>query len=844
MAKKKKNKPTVSQPVLKKSQTNFFTSHPNWSAAIILFLLLIIFYYPIVFENKTLLPPDTLTAKSYKNFVYDSLKDGIYPLWNPYIFSGMPSFASLSSAPFVNVIDSAINYTLLGIGKVLPLTPFMRILINYLLFGLLVYLLLKSFKVNRYACLFAAVAVMFIPQYVAFTSYGHNTKFLSLALIPLIFWTVHNLLTKRNLLFFVLTALILGFQLFRAHVQVCYYTYIVIALYFVYFSIFEIKETKTYKNVLKGFGMLAAAGVVGLLLSSVMYISIYEYSHFSIRGGGTSGGLDYNYASSWSFSPAEMITFLIPSFYGFGGATYWGKMPFTDYPLYMGIITLFLAGLAFVIKRDRYTIFFGIVAVFSLIVSFGKHFPIFYDPMFNLLPFFNKFRVPSMIHILLDLSVIIIAGFGLNHLINLKESEDKKILEKKSKNIKLYVYIFASIGILLMLIVGLGKSMILGWIQNSGRNIHPTNLQLAYEMALKDTVVMLILLGVAGFLVMYYLNSKMKANMLGIGLILLLIIDLWIVDFKIVKPQPSVDEKVFFQKTNTVEFLEKQDGQFRIFPVNIGQPGEKPDNWWMYFKLQNIYGYHAAKIKNYQEIMTQLNFPQNYLMKFLAQGVDEKGQRTIQIKKSAQIPPDQLFGHQNFLNMLNAKYLISKYPIPDSSCQLIHRGDNLIFENKNALPRAFFVNENKVLNSKEEIFQYFKTKNFNPANTAILEEEPEFAIQPSTENKVSIVSSDIHNTRLKASVATPALMVLSEVYYPAGWNAYVDGVKTKIYKTNYILRSIFLQPGDHEIEFKFEPGLFKLGLFISLITFLILIAALVFSLRQSKKSGVKNAQNT
>ena len=840
MSKKKKRKSTVSQPVLQKSQTNFFTGHPNWSAAIILFLLLIIFYYPIVFENKTMLPPDRLTSLSYQTFVNDAMEDGIYPLWNPYIFSGLPSYASLSPAPlrgplvFINIIDSAINFFVIGLNDLIGLTPFMRILLNYLIFGLLVYLLLKSFKVNRYACLFAAIAVLFVPQYVAFTSYGHNTKFLTLALIPLIFWAVHNLLSKRNLLFFVLTALVLGFQLLRAHVQVCYYTYILIGLYFVYFIITEYLNTRNFKHLLPGFGLLAGAGIVALLLSSVMYISIYEYSFYSIRGGGATGGLDYNYASSWSFSPAEMITFLIPSFYGFGGGTYWGKMPFTDYPLYMGIVTLFLAGLAFVIKRDRYVIFFGIVAVFALIVSFGKHFPIFYDPMFKLLPFFNKFRIPSMIHILLNLAVIIIAGFGLNHLINLKESEDKKILETKSKNVKLYVYGFGSIGILLMLIVGLGKSMILGWIQNSGRNIHPTNLQLAYEMALKDTVVMLILLGVAGFLVMYYLNSKMKANMLGIGLILLLIIDLWIVDFKIVKPQPSVDEKVFFQKTNTVEFLEKQEGQFRIFPVNIGQPGEKPDNWWMYFKLQNIYGYHAAKIKRYQETMTALNFPQNYLMKFLAQGVDEKGQRTIQIKKQEQIPPDQLFGHQNFLNMLNTKYLISLYPIPDTSCQLIHRGDNLIYENRNALPRAFFVNDVKVLNSKEEIFRYFKSPNFNAAKTAILEEEPEFAIEASPGNKVTVVSSDIHNIRLKASAASPTLMVLSEIYYPAGWNAYVDGIKTKIYQTNYILRSIFLQPGEHEIEFKFEPKSFKIGLIISLVTLILLIATLIFVIKKQK----------
>ena len=184
--------------------------------------------------------------------------------------------------------------------------------------------------------------------------------------------------------------------------------------------------------------------------------------------------------------------------------------------------------------------------------------------------------------------------------------------------------------------------------------------------------------------------------------------------------------------------------------------------------------------------------------------------------------------------MLNTKYLISPSEISAASYQLVFQGQQLVYENKNALPRAFFVNDVKILNSKDKIFKYFKSNKFNPAKTAILEEEPEFAIQASEKNKVNVESTGIHHIKLKASVAAPALMVLSEIYYPAGWNAYVDGVKTKIHKTNYILRSIFLQPGEHNIEFKFEPSSFKLGLLISLITFLLLIAALVLSIRKSK----------
>ncbi|OQX83749.1 hypothetical protein B6D60_10115, partial [candidate division KSB1 bacterium 4484_87] len=318
MGKKKKKKIAQTQVKTKEKQLNFFSAHPHWSAAIILFVLLLIFYYPIIFENKTLLPPDTLTAKSYNTFVKDALKSGTYPLWNPYIFSGMPSFASLSSAPLVNIIDSVVQYSIQAIRYVIPLTPFMRIILNYVFFGMLIYLLLNSLKVNRYASLFSAIAVMFVPQYVAFTAFGHNTKFLSLVLIPLIFWSTDRLIKKRNLFYFALTALALAFQLIRAHVQVCYYTYLMLGIYVIYLAVIELRESKKITATLKGFGLLAAAGIAAVAMSAVMYISIYEYSHYSIRGG--SSGLSYNYASSWSFSPAEMITFFVPSFFGFGGA--------------------------------------------------------------------------------------------------------------------------------------------------------------------------------------------------------------------------------------------------------------------------------------------------------------------------------------------------------------------------------------------------------------------------------------------------------------------------------------------------------------------------------------------
>lgn len=833
---KKKRKPVSLKPAVQKSQLSLIKRYPILSIVLLLFILLIIFYHQIIFQNMTLLPPDTLASKSYRPFVEQAVEEGVYPLWNPYIFSGMPSYASLSSAPYVNIFDTIINETLNLVRKIIPMNEFLRLLINYLFFGLFVFLLMRSLKVSTEASLFSAIAIMFIPQFIAFTAFGHNTKFLSIVLIPLIFWSVQHMLEKQNLLYFALTALIFGFQLLRAHVQVCYYTYLFIGIYFIFSAVVEFRATRKINTILKGFGLLAGTLILALLLSSVLYISVYEYSHYSIRGGGATGGLDYDYASNWSFSPAEMITFIVPSFFGFGGATYWGTMPFTDYPLYMGIIVLFFAGLALVLKRDRFLIFFAIIALFSLIVSFGKYLPVLYGPMFELLPFFNKFRVPSMIHILLDISVVIMAGMGLHFLISLRESADPKLLQQKSDAVRKYFYIFGSIGIAILLFIIIAKGMVIGWITHSGKIAES---QLPYQMALKDTVVMLVLLGLSGFLTLYYLNKKLSSSLFASAMIFLVIVDLWLVNYKIIDPRPSVDEQEYFQKNDVVKFFETQSKPFRIYAA----ADVKPANWYMYYFIESITGYHAAKLKIYQEFLEEsaldmsVRFPYTgrpmpyFLSKYFTEAL-QNGKPEILRVPGASIPPERFQNDNKWLNMLNVKYLVSYYPIDDPRYP---RRQTYVYQNPEALPRAFFVDEVKQISEKADIFNFMKSPQFDPAKTAVLEEAPAFPIQADSANQVELVSYDIHNIKLTATVAAPALMVVSEIYYPAGWKAFVDGVETKIFKTNYILRSLFLQPGEHEIEFRFAPASFTLGLLISIATLIGLVFALALAIYKLKK---------
>ena len=263
MAKHKKDKrqnQTV-QPEQKSKPFSFpfLQKHPDWTAWCILFLLLVIFFSPLVFSNKTLMPPDKIASLSYKNFVPQTIPDAIkrhyYPLWNPYLFGGMPSFASLIM-PFIDFVNDAIlliagafQGLIHGIAPV-DLKSSLILLFNYLLMGGLLFLLLRNRRLSFSASLFAAAALIFTPQIMAYMAFGHNTKMATAALIPLVFLLTVRLLEKRNLLYFCLAGLALGVQFLRAHVQISYYTHMMIGLYFLYWVFWSIRDREKAADVI------------------------------------------------------------------------------------------------------------------------------------------------------------------------------------------------------------------------------------------------------------------------------------------------------------------------------------------------------------------------------------------------------------------------------------------------------------------------------------------------------------------------------------------------------------------------------------------------------------------
>jgi len=807
----------------------FFYKNSLLTSGLILLLLLLVFYGPIAFQGKTMLPPDTTASHSFLPFIRDALSRGIYPQWNPYINGGMPSFGA-NTAPFIDPVNDAVYLLLWPIRQIfhmdeaMVLQAFLQWLLNFILFGGGLILLLKRKGVSPGPALYAAIALIFLPNIVAYPAFGHTSKLSTACLIPIILLLTDHLLEKRNLFYFSLTGLVMGVQMLRGHVQISFYSYLTVGLFYLYSLIISIRNKEDVRGMIKGGALLAGAVVLGVMVSAWLNLSVWEYSHYSIRGGGESGGLDFGYATNWSFPPLELLNYLVPSFTGFGRDTYWGPMIFTDYPLYFGLVPLFLAGLALIIRRDRNTWFFAILGMVALLISFGKHFPVLYGPMFKFFPLFNKFRAPKMIQVLVGFSLMALAAIALQQIITFSRNAADKVW----KHIHRYMLVFGALLGLLLLVLLAGKGAYLGWASKAGHMASA-----AHEKAVTDSLMSLIFFGIAAFSV----NSALKKKMSGRGLLIILmavtVFDLWRVDRRFVDFRPRAEEKAYFRATPEVEFLKSQEGQFRI--LTLGD--QRRPNWYMYHKIKDMWGLHGAKMRTWQEMVRAFGLGDNTTPMLLNYFKTVNGRYAL--KTADEINPEDLAPYHAMMKIMNVKYVLCPYMIQDPALKLIlppqQRGQNALFEFIHALPPVFFPEEIMQVSTGENVLHYISSGVFDPARTAIIEEAAPFDIGPSEQNRAQIVDYDIHHITIDADIHTPCIMVLSEMYYPAGWQAYVNGEPAKTYKTDYVLRSLFLKPGRHTIEYKFHSPIFITGLLISVTVLVLLTAGAVIGWILQKK---------
>ena len=761
---------------------------PVLLVSILLVVVLALLFNQLVFARKVFVSADAVAPVGFASVAEESVKKGgPYPLWNPYVFLGMPSFGSLTYNPYVYFPDLILK----GVHTVLPFLPPMTwLLIYYFLAGLFVFLLLRESGLSLEAGFFAAVVFMLTPNLVAIGAFGHGSKLITSAFIPIVMMAGMRLLSRGGALSFGLLALVAGLQLLRAHVQIVYYTWMALGLYCILFLFMNAPDGLRFLVRIRRVGYLAVALVVALALAAVLYLPVHDYSVYSSRGGAEGGGLEFGRATDWSFSPVEMMTFLVPSWLGFGGSTYWGSMPFTDYPNYMGILPLFLAVVGLLSVRKREVLFLGLVALFSLLISFGKHLGFLYRLLYEELPYFNKFRVPVMILVLLQFSVAALAAYGIERLRRGREGPKSSPLEKASLWI---AAAFAVVWLLWLVFAGSLGTWYKGLVTGSPRGLSPEAAVQCLAMVKRD-ILIVGFIGFAGFMSIHlFMKRILTPLVLIVILACLTVVDVWRIDARIFGPmvgeRSSMTSENF--RDDTIDFLQRDPSLYRVLPLGR----EFRDNRYAGFGIASVGGYHAAKPALYEKFYD---------------GVLKPGKLTPAV-----------------LAILNVKYVVAPdYISPGDLLTLVHDGSRKVYQFGAVLPRAYLVDSVAVLKDESSVLDAITSNSFDPSSTALLLEPTPGEPVTKEGSSVRIVSYGLNRIDIEAKVAKPCFMVLSELYYP-DWKVEVDGAQTQIYRTDFLLRGLPLTPGDHDIRFFYDSRSLKRGLFLSVSASVVIILSFV-----------------
>lgn len=808
---------------------------------LIILLIFLLFYSPLYFGGKTFQSGDILTSQSAKTYIENH--EGGYTLWNPYIFMGMPAYAISVGYKWFNLVYVVTN----AIRSVFS-APFSNqyAMWSFYLFALAytMYFFMMNRTQNRLVSLFSALTVSFSMGIVAFLYIGHVTKLTAIWVFPVLLLLLLNFQKKIKLLDVMLLLFFMPVMFLGWHVQIIFYIFFAVMIYFIYYlsRAIKLKDNFLFKQLLKSAAIFVFAIVVGLGIQSDNFTQVWEYTPYSTRGTESivdkeSGNTKktetdfYEYATNWSFSPGEVLTWIVPSYYGFGKTvyngplsqnqdvevnTYFGQMPFVDVAQYMGVIVFFLAILSILINwKDPFVRYLTILIIISTLISFGRTFPIVYDLMFHYFPFFDKFRVPSMILVLVQLSFPVLAGLGIAKIISLKNENDKKY----NNVIRNSFYGFTVVFILTLLLATPIKSWFVDHIIASGQK--GAQLQQIHDfmsdMFLSDLRLAFFFSAAAFGLIFAYLKSSISRDVMILLILVLSLIDIFRIDKRGETYTEASNQEKLFQKPEYISAIESLNDKsvFRI--INLKQDGslgsvQQNSNFNAYFLIQDLYGYSGIKPRAYQDYMDVLGSPAN----------------------------------PTFWRMTNTKYVVLDKPINFEGLVLVYSGEKTyVYKNQNALPRAYFVNSVQKT-SAMDILNKVKNNQFDPKEIAFVEDADIKVDRPDSTASVQIEKYSDENIYLNVNASGNNFLFLGDTYYGKPfdykipllniklftshkWRAFIDDKETEIYRANHDFRGIIIPKGNHKIHFEYLPESFVVSRDVSLVLSSLIVLGLLIA---------------
>lgn len=812
--------------------TNFKKLIPYF-VAIIVFIAFALIYFSPVMDGKKLNQSDIVHFKGSAKEVDDFRdKTGEEALWTNSMFGGMPAY-QISTRNTSNIIAQIKNYIMLGIPH-----PANILFMLFLCF----FILLIVLKIDPWLSIIGAIAFALSSYFFVCIDVGHNAKVLAVAYIPAVMAGVILIFRGKYLLGGALTAFFLALEIIANHIQMTYYMMFFLGIYGIAELISAIKEKK-YMPFMKSIGVLIIAGILAVGPSVGNLWTSFEYMKETTRGkseltsdqSNKSGGLDKDYITDWSYGKGETFTLMIPDTKGgessvigedkdavndvnpqykefVAGAfsKYWGDMPFTQGTVYAGafICFLFILGLFIVKNRFKWVLFATTIVFFML--AWGHNMAWLTNFFIDHFPFYNKFRSVSSMLVIAEITIPLLAVMALQEIFS-----NPKLLKEKQKYFFISLGLTAGICLIFWILpkvfftfISAGDNVTLDRYQIEGtqlRNDILANVELARISIFKASAIrsfIFIILG-AGLLWIYASLKKVNKYVIYAGLALIIIIDMvpiakrYIKDKDFVSKQ-SMEEPYTLTQADQI-ILNDKEPDFRVFNMAVGN--FTTDASISYFH-KSIGGYHAAKLKRYQELIEARLFKEREMLA-----------KTLSSKPTDSSILQTLY-KMTSLNMLNTKYFIYNYEAPP-------------LRNPAALGSVWFVHNVKIVKDADEEIKALN--DFSPAYTALVDKRFEsqlaaFKGGKDKDAKINLVEYKPNHLTYEASnLKTSQLAVFSEIYYSAGWNAYIDGAKSDYFRTNYVLRGLIVPPGNHKIEFKFEPTSYYTGNKISIISAILLV---------------------
>ncbi|MFN4198678.1 MAG: YfhO family protein [Flavobacterium sp.] len=791
---------------------NQFTPH---LLVLIGFIFVSLAYFYPVLQGKKIYQSDIVQyigmAKEQNDF---RAKTGEEPYWTNAAFGGMPTYQLGAQYPhnYIKKLDSTLRF--------LP-RPADYLFLYFLGF----YILLCVLKIDPLKAFFGALAFGFSTYLIIILGVGHNAKAHAIAYMPMVVAGVLLVFQRKYILGGLLTMVAAALEIQANHFQMTYYLLLLLLIIGVYYGVQLIKE-KDFKVLGTSLGVFTIAALLAIGANATNLLATAEYTDFSTRGTNeltlapdgspvsTTTGMSYDYITEYSYGKAESLNLIAPRLFGGGnseklgeksnvyefalslgaspqeaaqfakeGPTYWGDQPIVAAPAYIGAVVFFLMLLALFVKNSKIKYVFLAGAILSLLLSWGKNFPGLTNFFIDYVPLYNKFRAVSSIQVILELCMPVLAVLGLHAFFKAEDKERLKALQWAT---------ISGLGVLILLWLFKGTFSFTGvndaYYEQAYGEIGPGFVRALIEdrkaMYVSDLfrsgLFMIVVAGVLYASLRKMVTSKVAVVLVGITMVA----DLVLINKTYVNSDDFVSAREMdmpFQATQAdKEILEDDDLHYRVFEPQGGMSSARSS-----FFHKSLGGYSAVKPQRIQQLY-EYHLTQN---------------------------------NMEILHMMNVRYVLQR---SEQGLMYAYNGE--------ANGNAWFVNKVQGVPTADEYIQALKGIDTKVEAVISTVEFPEIAkelmnvsFETDSLSQIRLVEYKPNYLKYETQNSNEGVAVFSEVYYPKGWVATINGKEADIFRVNYVLRALKVPAGNHMIEFTFQPQVVKTGSRIALFSSLLML---------------------